>query len=230
MSVSRKEFLSLGLVGAAALAAGRPAGAQLVETADGWSRQAFHSIMSQPARYRQVYDITVVNQGVFLNNIKNSLNGFQFSYGAAPSDINIVAALHGAANLLNFDDAMWAKYRLGEYTGVKDPGTGAPALRNLFYRSQADSTNHNPDDEKSIYQDHSIEGLERRGVKFLICHTATEEQARKLIPRLGLKAKPEDIVRDLLEHKLPGSTVVPAMVAAVAVLQLEGRFSYITVA
>lgn len=230
MSVSRKEFLSLGLVGAATLALGRPAQAQLVEKAGDWSPKSFHALMNRSARYRQVYDITVINQGTFLNNIKNSLNGFQFSYGATPAEINIVAALHGSANLLNFDDAMWAKYRLGEYAGVKDPATGAPAARNIFHRSKADASNRDPNDEKSIYQDHSIEGLQKRAVKFLICHTATEEQARKLIQRFGLSAKPEEIVNDLLAHKLPGSMVVPAMVAAVAVLQLEGRFSYITVA
>lgn len=230
MSVSRKEFLSLGLAGAAALALGQPAEAQLVERTGDWSPNAFRSLMSRPARYRQVYDITVINQGVFLNNIKNSLNGFQFSYGAVPAQINIVAALHGSANLLNFNDSMWAKYHLGEFTGVKDPATGAPAVRNIFYSSNADAYNRDPQEERSIYQDHSIQGLQKRGVQFLLCHTATEEQSRKLIRRFKLAGKPEEIVGDLLNHKIPGSIVVPAMVAAVAVLQLEGRFSYITVA
>ena len=229
MTISRKQFISLGLAGATALATGRLAEGQLVEKTGDWSSKSFRALMGRAARYRQVYDITIINQGVFLNNIKNSLNGFQFSYGAAPEEINIVAALHGSANLLNFDDAMWTKYRLGEYADVKDPATGAPAKRNIFHLSKADSNNRNPDDERSIYQDHSIQGLQKRGVQFLICHTATEEQARKLIQRFHLPSKPEEIVNDLLAHKLPGSQVVPSMVAAVAILQLEAHFSYITV-
>lgn len=229
MKISRKDFLALG-VGGAVAALGAKANAQLVERPSDWSPTQLHDIMNRPAKYRQVYDITQIGGGVFLNNIKNSLNGFQFSFGAQPSGINMVAALHGAANLLNFDDAMWKKYRLGEFINMKDPKTGTFATRNLYFYSSADKADHNPDSEKSIYQDKSIQGLQARGVHFLCCHTATEEQTRKLIARFGLKEKPETIVKDLLAHRIPGSTIVPAMVATVAILQLEAHFSYITVA
>lgn len=229
MNMSRKDFMALGLGGLVA-AFSTNANAQLVEEPKDWSPAGLHKIMNHKARYRQVYDITQIGGGVFLNNIKNSLNGFQFSFGARPSDINIATALHGAANLLNFDDAMWKKYRLGEFIKLKDPATGGFATRNLYYPSKADKADHNPDSEKSIYQDKSIQGLQARGVHFLCCHTATEEQSRKLIARFGLKEKPETIVKDLLAHRIPESTIVPAMVATVAILQLEAHFSYITVA
>jgi len=230
MTISRKEFISLGLAGAAVFTLNRHAEAQLVETTGDWTQNELKGLMNRPAHYRQVYDITKINNGIFLNNIKNSLNGFQFGFGAAPEDINIVAALHGPANLINFDDSMWAKYHLGDFTGVKDPSSGAPAARNIFYHSGAQPTNRNPDDEHSIYQDHSIQGLQSRGVHFLICHTATEEQSRALIKRLNLSVQPEEMVKDLLAHAIPGAIVVPSMVAVVALLQLEARFSYITLA
>ncbi len=230
MKISRKNFIAFGLGSVAAAALGPKAAAQLVQKPRDWSHTGLDGIMHRPAPYRQVYDVAKINDGVFLNNIKNSLNGFQFSFGAKPGEINLVAALHGAANLLNFDDAMWAKYRLGEFAGLKDPKTGKFASRNLFYASHAVKSNHNPDDEQSIYQDKSIQGLQARGVHFLICHTATEEQSRKLITRLGLKEQPETIVKDLIAHRLPGTTVVPSMVTIIAVLQLEAHFSYITVA
>jgi hypothetical protein len=229
MEMTRKDFIALG-VGGIITALSTQADGQLVERPHDWSSAELHAIMNKPARYRQVYDVTQIGGGVFLNNIKNSLNGFQFSFGAPPSQINIVAALHGAANLLNFDDAVWKKYRLGEFISLKDPKTGEFATRNLYYTSSADKADHDPDSEKSIYQDKSIEGLQARGVSFLCCHTATEEQSRKLIARFGLKEQPETVVKDLLAHRIPGSTVVPAMVATVAILQLEARFSYITVA
>ena len=229
MKISRKDFIAVGLGGVVA-ALSTKADAQLVEKPQDWASADLHKIMQRSARYRQVYDIIQIGDGVFLNNIKNSLNGFQFSFGARPSDINIVAALHGPANLLNFEDAMWKKYRLGEFIKLKDPKTGEFAVRNLYYPSTADKSDRNPESEKSIYQDKSIQGLAARGVSFLCCHTATEEQSRKIIARFGLKEKPETIVKDLLAHRIPGSTVVPAMVATVAILQLEGHFSYITVA
>ncbi len=221
--------MALGLGGVVA-ALSTTADAQLVERPRDWSPAKLHEIMNRTARYRQVYDITQIGGGVFFNNIKNSLNGFQFSFGAQPAEINIVAALHGAANLLNFDDAMWKKYRLGEFINLKDPKTGEFATRNLYYYSSADKADHNPDSEKSIYQDKTIQGLQARGVHFLCCHTATEEQSRKLIARFRLNKQPETIVKDLLAHRIPGSTVVPAMVATVAILQLEAHFSYITLA
>lgn len=229
MKISRKEFIAMG-VGGMVAALSTNANAQLVEKPQDWSPTKLHEIMNHKARYRQVYDITQIGHGVFLNNIKNSLNGFQFSFAAKPSEINIVAALHGGANLLNFDDAMWKKYHLGKFLNMKDPKTGKFVTRNLYYYSTADKSDHNPDSEKSIYQDKSIQGLQARGVHFLCCHTATEEQSRKLIKRFGLKEKPETIVKDLLAHRVPKTTIVPAMVATVAILQLESHFSYITVA
>ncbi len=229
MKISRKDFIALG-VGGVVAALSTKADAQLVVKPQDWSPAKLHEIMNRKARFRQVYDITEIGGGIFFNNIKNSLNGFQFSFGAQPSEINIVGALHGPANLLNFEDAMWKKYPLGEFINLKDPKTGKFATRNLYYYSSADKADHNPDSEKSIYQDKSMEGLQARGVHFLCCHTATEEQTRKLIARFKLKDQPETIVKDLLAHRIPGSTVVPAMVAVVAILQLEAHFSYITLA
>ncbi|MGH9327008.1 MAG: hypothetical protein ACRD2B_10055 [Terriglobia bacterium] len=229
MKITRKHFLAMGVAGAATAFAGSARG-ELVETLQEWHQASFRKAATRPARIRQVYDITEINHGVFLNNIKNSLNGFQFGFGLAPREFNVIAALHGNANLLHFDDSMWKKYKLGEYAAVTDPRTGSPATRNIFYSAAANPADKNPDSEKSIYQDHSIEGLERRNVSFLLCHTATEEQSRKLKKRLGLAESPESIVRDLLAHTIPGSIVVPSMVATVAVLQLQFHFSYITVA
>lgn len=230
MKISRKGFIFFGLGSVAAAALSPKAAAQLVEKPQDWSQTDFRRLMHRTARYRQVYDVAKINNGVFLNNIKNSLNGFQFSFGSDRAEINLVAALHGAANLLNFDDAMWAKYQLGEFADVKDPKTGAPATRNIFFPSSAVKSNRDPEDERSIYQDRSIQGLQARGVHFLICHTATEEQSRRLIKRFGLKDSPETIVKDLIAHRIPGTMVVPSMVTVIAILQLEGQFSYITVA
>jgi hypothetical protein len=59
-------------------------------------------------------------------------------------------------------------------------------------------------------------------------HTATEEQVRTLAKERALKEPAEDIVRDLQAQIVPGALIVPAMVAAISLLQSEGRFTYIT--
>ena len=86
-----------------------------------------------------------------------------------------------------------------------------------------------PNDDNSQFQDNSMQALQARGVQFLCCHTATEEQARILIKQFSLAQKPEEIVTDMLAHTVPGVLVVASMVAAIALLQSEGHYTYITV-
>ena len=230
--VTRKTFVRQATGGLAALAAaGSMAEAQLVYRRSDWKIEDFNRLAQAPARVKQVFDITAIGGGKFLNNIKNSLNGLHFGFGIPAAQIQIVAALHGPANLLNYDDYIWEKYRIGELLDVTDPATGKPAARNLFHASKA-GKNHasgDPNEENSPDQDTSIQGLQARGVKFLSCHTATEEQARLLIRRQNLSQSPEEIVKGMLAHTQPGVLVVASMVAAVALLQSEGHYTYITV-
>jgi hypothetical protein len=215
----------------AAIAAPEAGNAQLVYRHGDWKAEEFQELLHKTARVRQVFDVTAINEGKFLNNIKNSLNGFEFGFGIAPKQVQIVAALHGPANMINYDDSMWAKYRIGEWLSVTDPETGKPAVRNIFFPSKVAKAEgkEDPSDEKSSFQDKSVEGLQRRGVKFLSCHTATEEQARQIVGRLKLTDGPEAIVKDLQAHAVPNVLIVPSMVATVALLQIDGHYVYITV-
>ncbi len=231
MTLSRKEFIR-GAAGLAAVAAASRANAQLVYRRSDWKIEEFQKLTRSPARVKQVFDVTAINGGKFLNNIKNSLNGLHFGFDIPLPEIQIVAALHGPANMLNFDDYVWRKYRIGEWLEVTDPSTGDSAERNVYYDSKAGKDLHygsqDPNAENSPYQDASVQGLQARGVKFLSCHTATEEQARILIQKWKLKESREEIVKDLQSHLQPGVLVVPSMVASVALLQSEGHYTYVT--
>ncbi len=230
MNVTRRSFVSTVAPGIAlaAVLGTSPADAQLVYKQADWKYQDFEKLLKSRATTRQVYDIKGIGEGKFLNNIKNSLNGFHFGFNIPAENIKIVAAMHGPSNMLNFDDAMWEKYKLGEWLQVNDPKTGKPALRNI-YLSRTAGTSTDPNDKTSIFQDTAIESLQSRGVQFLSCHTATEEQVHALIGHLSLSTPPEVVVQDLQSHVIPGVLIVPAMVAAISLLQSEGRFTYITV-
>ncbi len=235
--VSRRSFVTGAAAGVAALGflgGSEPAAnAQLVWKASQWKIADFRSLVVHPAQIKQVYDIVQIRGGLFLNNVKNSLNGLQFGFAVPHDQMKIVAALHGPANMLNFDDYVWKKYGIGEWLNVTDPATGKPAERNIFYPEAAAlktaAAANNPDNENSIDQAKSIQALQSRGVQFLCCHTAAEEQARVLIRRNKLTAAPEEVVKDMLAHTLPGVLVVAAMVAAIALLQAEGHYTYITI-
>lgn len=236
-NVSRRSFVSKAVAGAAALGlwggAEQPAEAQLVWKTTEWKLAKFQELVKEPARVKQVYDVVQIGGGKFLNNVKNSLNGLSFGFGVPEKQIKVVAALHGPANLLNYDDYVWEKYQIGAWLNVTDPATGKPAVRNAFYGSKVVSekaaASKDPNDHDSVYQDTSIQALQSRGVQFLSCHTATEEQARVLVKHNKLTSQPEEIVQDMLAHTVPGVLVVASMVAAIALLQAEGHYTYITV-
>lgn len=235
-TMSRRSFVATAatsVAAAASIGAARTVKGQLVYTKSDWNVNLFQQLAKNKAHVKQVYDVTQIAEGRFLNNIKNSLNGLHFGFGIPEDEIKVVAALHGPANLLNYDDFIWNKYQIGAWMKVNDPATNEPALRNPCYPSKAGAalhfSNDDPNSRESIYQDMSIQVLQHRGVKFLSCHTATEEQARALIAHQKLTLEPEALVKEMLAHTLPDVLVVASMVAAIALLQIDGNYSYITV-
>jgi hypothetical protein len=235
--VTRRSFLSRAAAGMTALgllnAAPDRAEAQLVWKTSDWKLADFQKIVHHPAQIKQLFDVVPIGDGKFLGNVKNSLTALRFGFGVPEQQIKIVAGLHGPANLLNYDDFIWNKYQIGEWLNVIDPETGKPAVRNLFYKSKTgveqERASKDPDDLNSIYQYTSMEALQERGVQFMSCHTALEEQVRALIRHSKLSQAPEEIVREMLAHTVPGTLVVASMVAAIAILQAEGRYTYIKI-
>jgi hypothetical protein len=229
------EFSRRILLGGAAAAAAstiwsEPVHAQYVWQKSNWHMAEFDALTRSPRRIKQVVHGFAINDGRFLRNIKNSLTGLQFGSGVPADQIQLVCALNGPANMLNYTDYVWQKYRIGEWLKVEDPKTGQPAVRNIFYPSKAGTpmhyTSEDPSSEDSSYQDASVQGLLAHGVRFLSCHSSTEETARGLIKQYSLTAQPEEIVSDIHAHALPGVIVVPALSAALALLQCEGHYSY----
>lgn len=168
--VDRRRFLGAAAGAAAALAVPAaadaksvPGGSNLVEYASQFDLESFRRAVTRPAEFKVVWDLIAV--GKAFDNVKNCLNGYHFGFGFGPHKAHMAMALHGAANTANFSDALWAKYRLGEWLGIKDPKTHLPATRNIWLHSDNDGS-HDPQDERGIYQDTSIEGLQRRGVTF----------------------------------------------------------------
>ena len=231
MKVTRRSFL--GTVGSG-VAAMTTMGAPMVsaetplvyEHAD-WKFAEFDKVLKFKGRGKQLYDLHGMENGAFFNAIKNSFNGLQFGYGIPAEEIKIVTCTHGGSNVMNFDDSMWAKYKIGEWQKVIDKETGAPAVRNVYFPKKNPKGSADLNDRKSVYQDDSLEALLGRGLQMLCCHNATTAQAGVLIKQNGLTVSVEEVVADLQSHTLPGVIVVPAMVAAISMLQSEGHYTYL---
>lgn len=237
MQLDRRSFFYQAAVGLTAFGAqnefSERAEAQLVWRSPQWNIAGFWALVKDVASVKQVCDVTRIGDGKFLDNMKNTLNGLRYGFGIPVPQIKLVAGLHGPANLINYDDYVWEKYRVGEWLEVTDPATGKPATRNIFYPAktarQRTATPQDPSDPNSVYQDASVQTLQARGVEFLSCHTALEEQVRALVARDQLRRPTEEIVQDMLAHALPGVLVVASMGAAIALLQAQGHYTYITV-
>ena len=128
---------------------------------------------------------------------------------------------------LAFNDAMWAKYGLGDYTGLKD-AAGKPYTRNVFYRPTADDLHllmaaiQSPTIPAfaGAMPAIGIESLQKMGTTFLLCANAFGGWCEELAVR-G-KGKSEDLQKELGANMLPGVVMVPAMVIAIEKAQAAG--------
>jgi hypothetical protein len=207
-----------------------PGGSHLVERRADFDEAAFTQIVGRAADIRIVIEAVSFHAPVFAN-IKNALNGLQFGFGYAPSRIAIAFAPHGPSSAFTYSDYVWNKYKIGEFFKLKDAQGNAVASNVFLAPEKPVDASADPDEEHSLYQDTSIESLQKRGVIFLTCHTAVEEQARALIK--GGSAPPgmtpSEVADDILKHLIAGTHVVPSMMGAIMVLQQRFRYGYQTV-
>lgn len=133
--------------------------------------------------------------------------------GTYQARVVLNARTRGVPVALN-DDA-WQRYALGAEYEVKDPGTGAPAERNPFWRRAAAvpaaaATPPLP----------TLEELVRGGAILLVCDFALGHLAARLAAKAGQSA---DVVhRELRRAFVPGAFAVPSGIFGLARAQNAG--------
>ena len=217
--------------GGVARAQAVPGGTHLVERAADFDRAAFDAALGRSAQIRQLWEAVAFKPAIW-NNVKNSMNGLQFGYGYPAGSFAMAFAAHGPSSAYGYDDAVWRKYRIAEFLDLRDASGATPPSNAYVGRRAPVDPAADPDDPAGMYQDTSIEMLQQRGLVYLACHTAIEEQARGIVKKgfAPAGATARDVADDILTHLIPGAVVVPSMVATVAVLQATYRYTYITVA
>ena len=181
--------------------------------------------------HRCLFDFPQHKNGAPLLHILNYLNTYHEAFKAAPGTVGAVGTFYSIGTQssipLAFNDAMWAKYALGEYTGMKD-AAGKPYTRNVLYRpTPADSvvliqgfqTPNIPALAEAVPAI-GIENLQKMGTKFLLCANAFGAWCLELEAR-G-KGKADLVQQELTANILPGVTTVPAMVIAIEKAQAAG--------
>ena len=223
----RRSFLGR-ILGAAAVAlpfAGtRAVEAQAPAAAEDWMKEV-------KGTHRCLFDFPQHKNGVPLLHILNYLNTYKEAYKAGAGQVGAVGTFYSigpqASMSLAFNDAMWTKYKLGEYLSLKD-AAGKPYTRNVFFRPTKDDlhllmaamqTPTIPAFGESMPA-LGIESLQKMGTKFLLCANALGGWCLELEAR-G-KGKAADIEKELRANLLPGVTIVPAMVIAIEQSQAAG--------
>jgi hypothetical protein len=163
-------------------------------------------------------------------HILNFLNTFNTAYktpGAAGAVGTFYSMGPTASIPLAFNDAMWAKYGLGEYLNLKD-ASGKPYTHNVFNKPTendahllfaAMGTPAIPALAPALPA-MGIESLQKMGTTFLLCNNAFGGWCQELQAR-G-KGKADDLMKELSANLLPGVVPVPAMVIAIQKAQAAG--------
>jgi intracellular sulfur oxidation DsrE/DsrF family protein len=225
-STHRRGFLgrlagaaaALGLPLAPSSAVARQAGP------DDWIRQV-------SGAHRCLFDFPRHNKGWGLVHVLNYVNTYSQAYKTSNGEVGAVGTFYGigpgSSIALGFNDAMWAKYGLGEYHGLKD-AAGQAYTRNVFHRPVAADAHLLAQGADvpplgafgQMFPGAGIEALQKRGTTFLMCANALGAWTLELEAR-G-KGKAPEIQKELQANLLPGVIIVPAMVIAIDKAQKAG--------
>ncbi len=228
-SADRRGFLArlvsaAGMTIVAASRADAQSASAAPSGADAWIREV-------KGTHRCLFDFPQHKNGAPLLHILNYLNTYNEAYKSTPGSVGAVGTFYSIGTqssiALGFNDAMWAKYGLGEYLGLKDQA-GKPYTRNVFAKPTADDAHlliqafqtPNIPELAGVVPAMGIESLQKMGTKFLVCANALGAWCLELQAR-G-KGKAGDIEKDLRSNLLPGATIVPAMVIAIEKAQAAG--------
>jgi len=162
------------------------------------------------AKHKQVFDVSAYADGGGLFYAKNYFNAHRDAFGTTYPDVQAVLGIHGDAYPIVFGDTIWAKYDLGRRVKAKDPRTGKSALRNVLWQ---------PREGEEMYE-YSVNALQPRGAKFILCNNVLRFVTRTLAGETG--ATYEATRAGLIAGLLPNVTVVPAMVVALGLAQERG--------
>ena len=190
---------ALALIASAATMYVRPAQleASSAAPADVWLKNV-------TAKHKQLFDFPTSGGGIPLVHIMNYYDTWNKAYGVSDKDIDAVGTFYGATTFFGVNDAMWAKYRIGEFLKEND-GTGVPATKNPWREA--------PVVLGMELRPASIESLQKRGATFILCNNALGIFSGLLAKARGLEANV--VYEDLKANILPGVELVPGMVVAI---------------
>lgn len=205
----RRQFITRVAATIAGLTAGLPGAAHAANFNSGEGDGSEHDawMRNLKGKHRQFFHATVAADVPMLM-ANNYLDAYRDAFGAKAGEANAVIGVHASALAIGFNDAAWAKYSMGKGSGVTDPATKEPAIRNIFATGGS----------------LSVDAAQKRGIVFLMCNTALRLRSKAIAAERG--ETHEAVYADLSASRLPGMILVPALVVAINRAQ-ESGFTYL---
>lgn len=207
---ARRGFIGRIIAGTAGLLAVGPTTRLLhAET----TAQGEDWMKSLTAPHRTVFDLSAHKNGKPLGQIKNHLDAWRDAFKTPERDVNVVVGVHGDAAPFVLTDALWARYKIGQQYDVTDGGTKSSGTRNVFTSAHAAAAG-------LVTAEQSIESLQQRGVRFIVCMNTIASMTKKLVAD-GMGTY-DEVHAAIMGGLLPGVMTVPAMNVALTQLQEHG--------
>jgi intracellular sulfur oxidation DsrE/DsrF family protein len=153
-------------------------------------------------KHRQIFDAMTPNDGFALLFAANFLNMYNEVEKLPDAQLTAVVGIRHFAAPMAFNDAIWQKYKLGEFFKITDPATKAPAVRNIFTY-----------DDGMMFPNASVPKLQKRGVIFTMCNIALNVLSGMTATAAGVPT--EGAAAEWNAGLLPGITLVPVGVMAI---------------
>ena len=180
--------------------------ARAAETRANESHPADAWLDAMKGMHKNIYDCTTAegapNGWFYARNFLIANTGD--IYKMKDSDLSVIVSVRHFATGFGYNDAMWSKYKFGEFLKVEDPATKAPATAN----PQSAAANE----------------LAKRGVAVAVCGLATTFFAGQLAGKMGMKAS--DIEAELRANLVTSTARVVAAGVVVTNRAQERGFAY----
>jgi intracellular sulfur oxidation DsrE/DsrF family protein len=158
-------------------------------------------------RHKIVFDAPEVNSGFGVIWPRIWLNTTNDNYGTTDAQNSGVVVLRHSAIPLAMQDALWAKYKLGEAFSIKEGET--PATRNIFAKTLP-----------LPIEGTGVEQLLAKGVLIGVCNVALTVYSGMVAGKMGMDGAA--VKADWVAGLLPGIQIVPSGVLAVSGAQEKG--------
>ena len=172
------------------------------------------------AKHKAVFDSPEIDEGLAVGQAAAYISGMRDAIAAGPSDVQTVVVIRHAAIPMVFNDAMWAKYRIGKERKVKDDSTRKWATRNPFLDAPSSEGQATPRPATPDCPRGSLTWLAAHSQIVLGCDLATRGYAGIIAEKI--KGNTPTVYEELKANLIPGVILQPSGVYAALRAQEAG--------